>query len=256
MVRKLVLNISFLSFFLSLVLLLKFNGQFVWFSQDLFNYTLGLDSISTLLIILTNLLILLCVLISWNVKYKIKEYLAVLLLIQVLLINVFCIFDLFLFYVYFESILIPMFLLIGIWGSRERKYLAAYQFFIYTLLGSLFMLVAIILIYFHLGSCDIRVLINSSMSDIRQILICLAFVIAFAVKVPMFPVHLWLPEAHVEASTPGSVILAGILLKLGTYGILRFLLPAFPAGCAFWAPLIFMLGSLGVLYGSFATLSK
>jgi proton-translocating NADH-quinone oxidoreductase chain M len=256
LMRVLALNFSFLSFLISLILLIKLNGYFIWFNHDLFNYTLGLDSISILLIILTNLLILLCVLISWNVKYKIREYLLILILIQILLINVFCIFDLFLFYVYFESILIPMFLLIGIWGSRERKYLAAYQFFIYTLLGSLFMLVAIITIYYHIGSCDIRILINTSMSDIRQILICLAFIIAFAVKVPMFPVHLWLPEAHVEASTPGSVILAGILLKLGTYGILRFLLPAFPVGCAFLAPVIFLLGLLGVLYGSFATLRQ
>ena len=133
---------------------------------------------------------IICILINWNLKYKIREFLNLLFVINIMLVNVFLIFDLFLFYVYFEFILIPMFLLIGIWGSRERKIQAAYKFFIYTLFGSLFMLIAILNIYYHFGTCDLQILQLQSISEIRQIIIAICFMIAFSVKVPMFPVHL------------------------------------------------------------------
>lgn len=206
--------------------------------------------------ILTSLIFIICILINWNLKYKVKEFLFILFAINLMLVHVFCIFDLFMFYIYFEIILIPMFLLIGIWGSRERKIQAAYKFFIYTLFGSLFMLIAILNLYYHLGTCDLQVLQTSTLSDIRQIINCSCFLIAFAVKVPMFPVHLWLPEAHVEASTTGSVILASILLKLGTYALVRFIIPLFPSGILYLSPLIFVFSILGIIYASLSALRQ
>ena len=256
MVRKISLNISFFILWLSLVIMYRLNINNSQWMLEFFNYSIGIDKMSILFIVLTNVLSCLCIMLSWNIKYRIKEYIMCIFLVQICLINVFCMFDLFMFYVNFELVLIPMVLLIGIWGSRERRVEAAFQFFIYTLLGSFFMLVALLMLYMHIGSCDIRLLISQSVSDIRQIIVCLCLLIAFAVKVPMFPVHLWLPEAHVEASTPGSVILAGVLLKLGTYGIIRFMVPSFPVGCAYLAPLVFVLSLLGVLYGSCTTLRQ
>jgi len=158
--------------------------------------------------------------------------------------------------VFFESVLIPMFLIIGVWGSRERKIRAAYQFFLYTLIGSLFMLLAILLIYFQVGTTDLQVLSTVEFSERRQFFLWAAFFLSFAVKVPMIPFHIWLPEAHVEAPTAGSVILAGILLKLGTYGFLRFSIPLFPEATVYFTPLIYTLSVLGIIYASFTTLRQ
>jgi proton-translocating NADH-quinone oxidoreductase chain M len=172
------------------------------------------------------------------------------------MIGVFSILDVFLFYVFFESILIPMFLIIGIWGSRERKIRAAYQFFLYTLVGSVFMLLSILFLYYQAGTTDLQILLTTEMSERRQILLWFAFFCSFGVKVPMVPVHLWLPEAHCEAPTAGSVILAGVLLKLGTYGFLRFSIPLFPAASIFFTPLIHTISILGIIYASLTTLRQ
>jgi len=149
-----------------------------------------------------------------------------------------------------------MFIIIGVWGSRERKIRAAYQFFLYTLIGSVLMLLAILLIYFQVGTTDLQVLLASEFSERRQILLWLAFFSSFAVKVPMVPVHIWLPEAHVEAPTAGSVILAGILLKLGTYGFLRFSIPMFPEASLYFTPLVYTMSIIGIVYASLTTLRQ
>lgn len=261
--RKLYLNLFFLQFFISVFFLFKFDFSSNLYKQrnnmyiyDFFVYNLNIDVLSIFFIILTSLIMIICVLINWNLKYKVREFLNLLYVINFMLLNVFLIFDLFLFYVYFEFILIPMFLLIGIWGSRERKIQAAYKFFIYTLFGSLFMIIAILNIYYHFGTCDLQILQLQSISEIRQIIIAICFMIAFSVKVPMFPVHLWLPEAHVEASTTGSVILASILLKLGTYAILRFMVPLFPAGLLYISPFLFLFALLSIIYASLSALRQ
>jgi len=178
------------------------------------------------------------------------------LIIEFFLLNIFSALDLLIFYVYFESLLIPMFILIGIWGSRLRKIHAAFQFFFYTLLGSVLMLVGIFIIYFQLNTTDIQIFLISEFTTYRQIFLWVTFFISFGVKVPMIPVHIWLPEAHVEAPTAGSVLLAGILLKLGTYGVLRFLIPVFPIANKYFTPLIFLFGIIGVIYGSLTTLRQ
>ena len=172
------------------------------------------------------------------------------------MLAVFCMLDLLLFYVFFESVLLPMFLIIGVWGSRERKIRAAYQFFLYTLIGSLFMLLAILLIYFQTGTTDLQVLFVSEFSLQRQFLLWFAFFASFAVKVPMIPVHIWLPEAHVEAPTSGSVILAGVLLKLGTYGFVRYSIPLFPDASVYFTPLVYTMSIIGIIYASLTTLRQ
>jgi proton-translocating NADH-quinone oxidoreductase chain M len=169
---------------------------------------------------------------------------------------VFCVLDLLLFYIFFESVLMPMFLIVGVWGSRERKIRAAYQFFLYTLVGSLLMLLAIVIIYFQAGTTDLQILWNTEFSEKKQLLLWLAFFASFAVKVPMVPFHIWLPEAHAEAPTSGSVILAGILLKMGGYGFLRFSLPMFPLASVYFSPLIFVLSLIAVIYASLTTLRQ
>jgi len=265
-IKQIGLNISLLTFVLSLYLWINFdnstaNFQFVtkinWIPYSNLSFSLGIDGISLFFVILTTFLIPICLLTSWNsVKIYIKEYIIAFLVIETLLISVFIVLDLLLFYIFFESILIPMFLVIGIWGARERKIHAAYQFFIYTLLGSVLMLLGIMIIYFQVGTTDVQILLTSTFSEEKQKLLWLAFFASFAVKVPMVPVHIWLPEAHVEAPTAGSVLLAGILLKLGTYGFLRFSIPMFPDATIYFTPLIYTMSVIAIIYTSLTTLRQ
>jgi NADH-quinone oxidoreductase subunit M len=178
------------------------------------------------------------------------------LAIEFFLIGVFCVLDVLMFYIFFESILIPMFLVIGVWGSRERKIWASYYFFLYTLFGSVLMLISILYIYNQVGTTDYEILLTFAFSDLEQKLLWFTFFLAFASKVPMMPVHLWLPEAHVEAPTAGSVILAGVLLKLGTYGFIRFSLPLFPQASFYFAPFVYTMSLIGIVYASFTAIRQ
>lgn len=266
LLKSIALNFTCLTFLFSLILWIIFNksiGTFQFVTKNLWlnilnlNFPLGIDGISLFFLLLTTLLIPLCLLVSWNsINHNLKEYLIAFLVMEFFLIGVFCILDLLLFYIFFESVLIPMFLIIGIWGSRERKIRAAYFFFLYTLLGSVLMLLSILYIYYQVGTTDYEVLLTFSFSPIEQQILWFTFFASFATKVPMVPVHLWLPEAHVEAPTAGSVILAGVLLKLGTYGFIRFSLPLFPEACFFFAPLVYAFAAIGVVYTSFTAIRQ
>lgn len=261
------LNTSFIAFIISLILWALFNQstsdfQFVtnnvlWINQFNLNFSLGIDGISLFFVILTTLLIPLCILSSWNnVSFNVKEFLIAFLILEFFLIGAFCSIDLLFFYIFFESVLIPMFLIIGIWGSRDRKVLASYYFFIYTLLGSVIALLAIVYIFLQVGSTEYNILLTFNFTIEEQKFLWLAFFLAFASKVPMIPVHLWLPEAHVEAPTAGSVVLAGILLKLGIYGFLRFSLPLYPKASCFFIPLVYAIGVLGIVFASFSSIRQ
>lgn len=231
--------------------------EFFWIQYMNIFFALGLDGLSVCFIILATFLIPFCILISWtSIIYRLKEYIILLFIIEWLLINVFAVLDIFLFYIFFEAILIPMFLVIGIWGSRMERVKASYQFFFYTLVGSLFMLLGILCIYSYVGSTDYYLLINTDFSNNRQLFLWLSFFASFAVKIPMFPFHIWLPQAHVEAPTAGSVLLAGILLKLGGYGFLRFSIPMFPYASRFFVPLIFTLSTLAIIFASLTTIRQ
>lgn len=266
LIRSFGLFTSFLVFFLSLFLWLFFDRNytrfqfvydFVWISSSNLNFSLGIDGISIFFVLLTTLLIPLCLLASWNsITKSYKEYVIAFLVMESFLILVFCVRDLLLFYIFFESVLIPMFIIIGIWGSRERKVRASYMFFLYTLLGSVLMLLSILYIYFRVGTTDYETLISFNFTFNEQRLIWLAFFASFASKVPMLPVHIWLPEAHVEAPTAGSVVLAGILLKLGSYGFIRFTLPLLPEASLYFTPFVFALSILGVIYASLTAIRQ
>lgn len=260
------LNSACLSFTGSLLLFGFFQQevgsfQFVtkcfWLPNLNLNFILGIDGISLFFLLLTTMLIPLCLVASWNaINYNLKEYLIAFLFLDFLLIGVFCILDLLLFYIFFETVLIPMFLIVGIWGSRERKILASYYFFLYTLFGSVVMLLSILYIYYQVGTTDYEVLLTFSFSELEQKFLWFTFFLSFASKVPMIPTHLWLPEAHVEAPTAGSVILAGVLLKLGTYGFIRFSLPLFPKASFFFTPLVYTIASVGIIYTSFTAIRQ
>lgn len=264
--KAVALNISCIVYIISLFLWVFFNksiGSFQFVSRILWipflnlNFSIGIDGISLFFVLLTTLLIFLCILISWtSVKVHIKEFLIAFLILEFFLIGVFSILDLLLFYIFFESVLIPMYLIVGIWGSRERKIRAAYFFFLYTLLGSVLMLLSILYIYYQAGSTDYEILLTFAFSKIEQKFLWFSFFSSFATKVPMVPVHLWLPEAHVEAPTAGSVILAGVLLKLGTYGFLRFSFPLFPEASLYFAPIVYFLAVVGIVYTSFTAIRQ
>ena len=220
------------------------------------SYHMGVDGISMLFVILTTFLMPFCILASWeSIEKRVKEYMIAFLLLETLMIGVFCALDIVLFYVFFEAGLIPMFLIIGVWGGKRRVY-ASFKFFLYTLLGSVLMLLAIMAMYWQAGTTDIPTLLTHNFPASMQTWLWLAFFASFAVKMPMWPVHTWLPDAHVEAPTAGSVILAGILLKMGGYGFLRFSLPMFPLASADFAPLVFTLSVVAIIYTSLVALMQ
>lgn len=264
--KKVALGASMFTFVLSLGLwvlfdrstaVFQFREYWQWLDQVNINFNLGVDGISLFFVILTTLLVPLCLLASWDsIKIHVKEYLIAFLVMETLLIIVFSIMDLLLFYVFFESVLIPMFLIVGIWGSRERKIRAAYLLFLYTLVGSVLMLLAILLIYSIAGTTTYTNLLTVQFDESLQKFLWLAFFASFAVKVPMVPVHIWLPEAHVEAPTAGSVILAGVLLKLGSYGLIRFSMPLFPAATIYFTPLVYTMAAIAVIYTSLTAIRQ
>jgi proton-translocating NADH-quinone oxidoreductase chain M len=229
--------------------------NFKWLDFFNINFNFGVDGISIFFIILTTLLIMLCILVNWNTPF-LKINLMCFLVLEFLLVNVFSILDLLLFYILFESVLIPMFLIIGIWGSRQRRIRASYFLFLYTVLGSILMLIAILYIYVQVGTTNYEVLLTFKFSTFEQYVLWVVFFLSFATKIPMIPTHLWLPEAHVEAPTSGSVILAGILLKLGSYGFLRFSLPLFPEASFYFSPMIYTIASIGIVFASFTAIRQ
>ena len=255
---------SITNFFISLFLWYSFDPstadfQFIenkiWI-EGFINFQLGVDGISILFILLTTFITPICVFSAVNsVKFKIKEFLIAILIMETLMIGVFCSLDLVIFYLFFEGVLIPMFLIIGIWGGPKRVY-SAFKFFLFTLVGSVLMLVAIISIYWITGTTDVIDLLSIKIPQEYQYLLWLAFFSSFAVKMPMWPVHTWLPDAHVEAPTAGSVILAAILLKMAGYGFLRFSLGLFPVASDYFTPLIFALSIIAIIYTSLVALMQ
>lgn len=234
---------------------LQFSAQVFW--SDYKKLPVGVDGVSIFFILLTALLTPICLLASWDsITKNVKEFLLMFLVLEFLLISAFLMLDVLIFYMLFESTLIPMFLIIGIWGSRERKILASYYFFIYTLFGSILMLISLLYLKVEVMSTHFEVLIAYPLTVEEQMYIWTTFFLAFASKVPMIPFHLWLPEAHVEAPTAGSVMLAGILLKLGTYGFIRFTLPICPTACFFFTPLVYTLASIGIILTSFTAIRQ
>src|SRR5436853_6412352 len=218
---------------------------------------MGIDGISLFFVLLSTLLTPICILASWEaIQTRVKEYMVAFLVLETFMVGMFCALDLALFYVFFEGVLIPMFLIIGVWGGKRRVY-AAFKFFLYTLLGSVLMLLAIIAIYGQIGTTDLPTAFEKlSLSFQWQFWLWLAFFASFAVKVPMWPVHTWLPDAHVEAPTAGSVILAGVLLKMGGYGFVRFSLPMFPVASVYFTPLVFTLSIVAIIYTSLVALAQ
>ena len=266
-IRMIALFATIVTFGLSLIPVWQFNPataefQFVekaaWLG-GVISYRMCVDGISLPLVILTTFLMPFCILASWvSIEKRVKEYMVAFLVLETLMIGVFCALDIVLFYLFFEAGLIPMFLIIGIWGGKRRIY-ASFKFFLYTLAGSLLMLLAIMAMIWTAGTSDIAELLKTGpklFSRDMQFWLWLAFFASFAVKMPMWPVHTWLPDAHVEAPTAGSVILAGVLLKMGGYGFLRFSLPMFPEASAFFAPIVFALSVIAIIYTSLVALMQ
>jgi NADH-quinone oxidoreductase subunit M len=235
----------------------QWTEEVAWIPGFNISYRMGVDGISMPFVLLSTLLTPLCVLASWEaIKVKVKEYMIAFLVLETMMVGMFCALDFVVFYIFFEGVLIPMFLIIGIWGGARRIY-SAFKFFLFTLAGSVLMLLAILAIYFETGITDIPTLLDTRLPPGMQTWLWLAFFASFAVKVPMWPVHTWLPDAHVEAPTAGSVILAGVLLKMGGYGFLRFSLPMLPEASAFFTPvLIYPLSIIAVIYTSLVALAQ
>ena len=255
---------SIATFFLSLFIWYSFDQNSIEFQfieekswiNDFIKFKLGIDGISILFIVLTTFITPICILSCINsVKERVKEFLIAILILETFMIGVFCSLDLVIFYLFFEAGLIPMFLIIGVWGGQKRVY-SAFKFFLYTLLGSVLMLVAIIVIYWITGTTDITQIYEIKIPKEYQNILWLAFFSSFAVKMPMWPVHTWLPDAHVEAPTAGSVILAAILLKMAGYGFLRFSIPMFPVASDFFTPLIYALSIVAIIYTSLVALMQ
>jgi len=256
---------SLVTFALSLVLWFQFDRtspdfQFVerldWLPDYGVSYLMGVDGVSVLFVLLSTALTPLCILASWEaVQNRVREYMIAFLVLETMMVGMFCALDFLLFYIFFEAVLIPMFLIIGVWGGARRVY-AAYKFFLYTFLGSVLMLLAIIAIWYQAGTTSIPEIYELDIPFAMQVWLFLAFFASFAVKVPMWPVHTWLPDAHVEAPTAGSVILAGVLLKMGAYGFLRFSLPMLPDASQYFAPMIYVLSVVAVVYTSLVALAQ
>ncbi|MCB1182439.1 NADH-quinone oxidoreductase subunit M [bacterium] len=261
--RLFALAVAIADFVLSLHLWFHFDAgrgddQFVervaWLFNGRISYHLGMDGISLVLVMLTTFLGPLVILSTWKaVTDRVSNFLGFVLFLQAAMLGTFFARDMLLFYVFWEAMLIPMYFIIGIWGGQRRIY-AAVKFFIFTMVGSVFMLVGIIWLYFQAGSMNLTDFLNLEIARGAQLWLFAAFFLAFAIKVPLFPLHTWLPDAHVEAPTAGSVILAGVLLKMGTYGMLRFAMPLFPEGVAHFAPLINTLAVIGIIYGALVAL--
>ncbi|MCA1939588.1 MAG: NADH-quinone oxidoreductase subunit M [Caenispirillum bisanense] len=261
--RNVALLTSIATFVLSLFLWFNFDSstadyQFVeraeWLPAFNIAYSMGIDGISLFFVLLSTFLTPLCILSSWEaVTKRVKEYMIAFLVLETMMIGMFCALDAFLFYIFFEAVLIPMFIIIGVWGGPRRVY-AAFKFFLYTLLGSVLMLLAFLTMYFHAGTSDIQTLMTTQFAYGMQIWLWLAIFASFAVKVPMWPVHTWLPDAHVEAPTAGSVILAGVLLKMGGYGFLRFSVPMLPEATEAFTPLVYTLSVVAIIYTSMVAL--
>ncbi|MGN1290372.1 MAG: NADH-quinone oxidoreductase subunit M, partial [Bradyrhizobium sp.] len=256
--RWIALWTTLITFAVSLILVARFDSastdfQFVekasWLATGI-TYHMGVDGISLPLLILTTAIMPLCIIASWrSVTQRVGEYMMAFLILETLMIGTFSALDLVLFYLFFEGGLIPMFLIIGVWGGPRRVY-ASFKFFLYTFLGSVLMLLAIMALYWNAGTTDIPTLMHTAVPRGMQTWAWIAFFASFAVKMPMWPVHTWLPDAHVEAPTAGSVILAAILLKMGGYGFLRFSLPMFPLASHDFAPFVFTLSVIAIIYTS------
>ena len=263
--RYVALWTSGFTFIISLVLLFGFDNnasgyQFeefaVWIEGTGINYHMGVDGLSMPFVLLSTFLMPFAILASWkSVTHRVKEYMIAFLVLETMMIGMFASLDMLMFYLFFEGVLIPMFLIIGVWGGPRRVY-AAFKFFLYTLLGSVLMLVCMLAMYNMAGTTDIVKLTDFDFAPALQTWLFLGFFASFAVKVPMWPVHTWLPDAHVEAPTAGSMILAGVLLKMGGYGFLRFSLPMFPEASEYFAPFMFVLSVVAVIYTSLVALAQ
>ncbi|MCH9852916.1 MAG: NADH-quinone oxidoreductase subunit M [Alphaproteobacteria bacterium] len=234
----------------------QYEQKITWFPNTSLAYHIGIDGISLSFMLLTTFLVPICVLASWHsIQHNVKYYMVSFLILETLMLGTFAALNTILFYVFFEAVLIPMFIIIGIWGGKNKIY-AAFKFFLYTLLGSILMLIALIVMGYYAGTTDIPELMQYDFPLSLQKWLWLAFFASFAVKMPMWPVHTWLPDAHVEAPTAGSVILAGVLLKMGGYGFIRFSLPMLPDASVYFAPLVFVLSVIAVIYTSLVALAQ
>jgi NADH-ubiquinone oxidoreductase chain 4 len=254
--KKIALFTTIINFLVSLILWSEFDSNLSQYQFKTDNL-LGIDGLSLYFVLLTTFTMPICILASWeNVRHSLKYYLIALLMVETLLIALFVVLDLVLFYVFFESVLIPLFLIVGIWGASENRIRASFLLFLYTLFGSLFMLLAFIIIIYNIGTSDLQMLSFVDISFENQKLLWLAIFLSFAIKTPLVPFHMWLPRAHVEAPLAGSIILAGLILKLAVYGFLRILLPLLPEATSYFSPLVITIAVITLIYSSLTTLRQ